>query len=92
MSNTPDHSAERAFEVFCKNWNERSPKYCLDDPEVRDRVMSVVSCAMFLLHERPILFNDFYLGVASVMDSVVPKKLKRKVEVFDEHPNKPMHN
>ncbi len=76
MSN---NTAEEAFELFVKCWKERSPKVHLDNEEVREKIMALVSSSLVLLDRAPEAFQSFYRASELAMLDITPPRLLREI-------------
>jgi hypothetical protein len=82
VKNAP--TTDEAFGLFWSHWQNCSPEYHMDDPAIREKVMSLISSTMVILKECPEVF-DHFLGLASnSMEVVVPDAVKQKMEAMME--------
>lgn len=76
MSQTP----EQVFELFAKHWTSREPAFHLDDPLVRDQVMTLLSATMSLLAVAPPeIWNGFMKECTTVANALVPEDVKTQI-------------
>lgn len=84
MSNT----AEEAFEIFVKHWKARNPGLHLDDEQIREQIMALLSSVLVLLNSSPEAFQNFYKGAENVMIAVTPPSVIAEImKVTDEPTN-----
>lgn len=73
-------SAEKTFELFSEQWKRRDPDFQLNNEEVRDKLMCLVSAAMSVLILSPEVFDQFIAGCTAVATNVVPREAQEKIK------------
>lgn len=74
-------TADEAFQKFAQQWAEKNPNFRLDDPEVREDLMTVVSAMMSLLAVAdPETWNTFMEGVAQHAKNCVPEHIQKLIK------------
>jgi hypothetical protein len=78
-------TAEETFETFCKQWTERNPLFQLDDPKVREEMMTLVSVVMSLLAiSGPEVWQEFMTQTATLAKQIVPKDIQQTIKTVKE--------
>lgn len=76
MSMTPD----QCFQKFSQQWKSREPVFRLNDEQVREKLMTLMSAGMSLLAvAEPAVFDAFFDECAAVAKRVVPKEIQDKI-------------
>jgi hypothetical protein len=77
MSQAPDQT----FELFAKHWNSREPVFHLDDPEVREQLMTLLSATMSLLAVAPPeVWATFMQECSTTANTLVPEDVKQQIK------------
>ena len=74
-------TADETFDRFAKQWAEKNPNFRLDDPQVREDLMVVVSAMMSLLAVAPPeTWGTFMEGCAQLARDTVPEHIQRMIK------------
>lgn len=74
-------TADEAFDKFSTQWAEKNPNFRLDDPQVREDLMVVVSAMMSLLAVAPPeTWNTFMERCAQLAQDTVPEHIQRMIK------------
>jgi hypothetical protein len=74
-------TADETFEQFSKHWVAKEPTFRLNEPAVRDHVMTLISAAMSLLSvaSEPV-WRGFMDDCAAAAKVRVPKAIQERIK------------
>lgn len=74
-------TADQTYELFAKQWAEKDPSFRLDDPQVREQLMVLVSAALSLLAiAPPEVWQDFMDECSRTAKAMVPEDIQARIK------------
>jgi len=77
-------TAEQIFDLFEGQWRTQAPQFKLDDPHVRNSLMSLLSAAVSVLVASPESFDAFIAGCSNVAKTTVPRAAQERIKTTIE--------
>lgn len=74
-------TADETFNLFTKQWVQKDPAFHLDDPQVRNDLMTLVSVSMSLLAAAPpAVWQEFMKTCAGTAKQMVPPAVQERIK------------
>ncbi len=74
-------TSDQTFDLFAKQWAAKHPDFHLDDPKVRDDIMTIISAMMSLLAvSTPEVWNKFMADCEAAAKVGVPLEIQAKIK------------
>lgn len=73
-------TADETLERFLKIWRDREPIFSLDDPQVREKLMIILSASLSVLSQSSEeVANEFMERCANIAKEIVPQDVQDKI-------------
>ena len=74
-------TSDQTFGLFVQQWEAKDPAFHLDDPKIRDDIMTVVSAMMSLLVvSTPEIWSKFMADCEAAAKTGVPPEIQAKIK------------